>query len=159
MTVSRGFLTDKRAIRETLAALGVIVSLIFVGIEIRQNTSAVRGNSVQAIAQQNLEIALAAMTDGELLRTLVTLEAGSSIQDLDPAGRLRLGMYYMASLRITENRLRQVEVGILDEDALEQLGGVGSMYRTPYFQQWWDENKARFAADFVEFMGDQYGLK
>ena len=36
-----------KATRETLAAIGVIGSMIFVGLEIRQNTQAVRANAIQ----------------------------------------------------------------------------------------------------------------
>jgi len=34
-----------RAVRETLAALGVIASLVFVGAEIRQNTTVARATA------------------------------------------------------------------------------------------------------------------
>ncbi len=40
---------SKKAIRETLAVLGVVASLIFVGYEIRQNTIAARAAAYQAI--------------------------------------------------------------------------------------------------------------
>ena len=44
--------TPRRRLRtgETIAALGVIGSLIFVGLEVRQNTSATEGATLQAIS-------------------------------------------------------------------------------------------------------------
>ncbi len=41
---------SRKNLGETLAAVGVIGSLVFVGIEIRQNTAAVRGATLQAIS-------------------------------------------------------------------------------------------------------------
>ena len=40
---------SSKAIREALAALGVIASLLFVGFEIRQNTMVARASAYQAI--------------------------------------------------------------------------------------------------------------
>ncbi|HEY5622263.1 MAG TPA: hypothetical protein VIV14_00785 [Gammaproteobacteria bacterium] len=38
---------------EVLGIIGVIASMIFVGLEIRQNTSTVRGATLQAVSQQS----------------------------------------------------------------------------------------------------------
>ena len=38
-----------KVIRETLGFLAVVASMVFVGLEIRQNTRAVRGATVQAM--------------------------------------------------------------------------------------------------------------
>ena len=41
----------RAAIRETLTGLGVVLSLIFVAVEIRTNTDAIRGATIQGIAK------------------------------------------------------------------------------------------------------------
>ena len=45
-----------KAIRETLAALGVIASMVFVGIEIQQNSATQRAQTRQAIADAKVSI-------------------------------------------------------------------------------------------------------
>ena len=43
-----------KAIRETLAALGVIASMVFVGLEIRQNTALARAATRHALTDSSL---------------------------------------------------------------------------------------------------------
>ncbi len=52
-----------RNIIEIIGFISVVGSLAFVGIEIRQNTSAVRGATNQAISDQASELYLAIATD------------------------------------------------------------------------------------------------
>ena len=42
-----------KAARETLAALGMIASMVFVGLEIQQNNQLARGQARQALAELN----------------------------------------------------------------------------------------------------------
>ena len=60
----------RKGMRDTLAAVGVVLSLIFVGYELRQNTQVARAAAVQAIADQSLEVILAWTSDAESLRLL-----------------------------------------------------------------------------------------
>jgi hypothetical protein len=55
-----------KAVRETLAALGVIASLVFVGMEIRQNTSVARAETRQALTDLYTQFHLAMATNPTL---------------------------------------------------------------------------------------------
>jgi hypothetical protein len=57
-----------KATRETLATLGVIASMIFVGLEIRQNTQAVRANAIQESTNVARQQVLTIAADAELTR-------------------------------------------------------------------------------------------
>ena len=41
---------------ETIGVIGVIASLVFVGVEIRQNTQAVRGATYQSLTESSMEL-------------------------------------------------------------------------------------------------------
>jgi hypothetical protein len=47
--------TSAQAIRETLGFVGVVASLVFVGLEIRQNTAVARGQARHELAALNQE--------------------------------------------------------------------------------------------------------
>ena len=47
-------LAELAQVAEIIAAVAVVVSLVYVGIEVRSNTSAVRGAAMQAIATTDL---------------------------------------------------------------------------------------------------------
>lgn len=92
-------------VKETLAAAGVIGSMIFVGLEIRQNTEAVRGSTIQAIADQSLEFNLALAQDDDWLVLIEKIETDSvAPSDLEPLELRRLSWVLNASTRIMENR-------------------------------------------------------
>jgi hypothetical protein len=148
---------DLRDEIERLLAV-LVASLIFVGWEIRQNTQAVRATTTQNISDQNVTLALTTMTSG-IPEILARLEGGLGVSELDPATSYRLDYFYQANLRITENRFRQVGLGSIQNVAFGQLGAVGAVYRTPFFQDWWSANWEKYAPDFVAHMNGQYGLR
>jgi hypothetical protein len=57
-----------KAMRETLATIGVIASMIFVGLEIRQNTQAVRASAIQESTNVARQQVLTIAADPELTR-------------------------------------------------------------------------------------------
>ena len=69
---------------ELIGFVSVIASLIFVGMEIRQNTTAVRGATNQAISDQATELYLAMATNRNLASLTVKLYDGAFRKDFDP---------------------------------------------------------------------------
>ena len=43
---------EKREVFEIFGVLGVIGSLVFVGVEVRQNTAEIRGSTHQSVSEQ-----------------------------------------------------------------------------------------------------------
>jgi hypothetical protein len=141
--------------KEMVAALGVIGSLLFVGFEIRQNTEAVRGSTMQGIADQSLQFTLALSMDEDWLR-LQERMVGDSVppSQLSPLERRKLTWVLLSSSRIMENRFRQVQLGILDDDAIAQFGASRTWYGSWWYREWWDDYtpELQWAPDFIEFM-------
>lgn len=143
--------------KEVMTAGGVIGSLLFVGFEIRENTRAVRGATIQAIADQSFQYNTELVQDENWMRLMAMVwEDTISVSTLGPEDWVRLGWGLVASTRIMENRYRQVQLGILGEEALGQLGGATNQnwYGSRMFRDWWASAnpEARWSADFVAFM-------
>ena len=139
-------------IRNTLELVGfvsVIASLIFVGMEIRQNTTAVRGATNQAISDQATELYLAIATDRNLASLTVKLYDGVPRKDFDPIDDMQLFLTVMTGLRRVENIFLQLEDNILDERAFDRIGL--SFYRSNYGREIWETNKQFFDRKFVPF--------
>ena len=103
---------NKTAIRETLTGLSVVLSLIFVAMEIRTNTDAIRGATIQGIADQYLDITVASMQTPEVRSGWAKAAAGNE-QQLTIDEEIALNWYYNGILRIAENRFRQIELSII----------------------------------------------
>jgi hypothetical protein len=130
---------------EILGVLGVIASMIFIGVEIRQNTEAVRGSTLHAVSQQSLDLALVGINSPELRSAFTASREGR----LSPEQRSQLLWFVTAKLRADENRFRQVELGILDASTFHQLSHHAA-YRLPYFAEYWALRGDWYAADFQE---------
>jgi len=132
---------------EVLGVLGVIASMIFVGVEIRQNTEAVRGSTLHAVSQQSLDLVMAGLDNPELRLAFTAAGKGK----LSPEQRNQLTWFISAKLRADENRFRQVELGILDASTFQQLSNHAA-YRLPYFAEYWARNSDMYSADFQEIV-------
>ena len=138
-----------RTIVEIIGFLSLVGSLAFVGVEIRQNTSAVRGATNQAISDQVGELMLTIATDDNLARLVKRLYDGETQDQFDPVDDMRLYMTIMTGLRRVENIFLQIEDGILDDRAFDRIGL--SFYRSNYGQEIWQANKQFFDRQFVPF--------
>ena len=106
------------AVAELLAALGVIVSLVYLAVQIRQNTRAVRSASYHQAAEQTWSAALAIAQDESLAEAIALARLG---QDLSPAQEIRIDSVNVAIVFGFENMLRLHEQGLLDPDVWENV--------------------------------------
>lgn len=129
----------------------VVLGLVFVGLEIQQNTDAVKGATIQALAEMSQANTLAGLENPDLREAyMIVREFGPD--SLNRAQLDLLGWYTTASLRVMENRFHQVELGTLDD--LSTAGGGEPFFRTLWFRGWWARNGAQAygGTPFFEFV-------
>jgi len=134
---------------ELIGFISVIASLIFVGMEINQNTTAVRGATNQAISDQASELYLTIATDRNLASLVKKLYDDVPKEEFDSIDEMQLFLTVMTGLRRVENIFLQLEDNILDDRAFDRIGL--SFYRSVYGRQIWQENKQFFDRNFVPF--------
>ena len=134
--MSTGDRSKLRLLGQIFGALGVIASLIFVAWEIRQNTEAIRSETIQAISEQSYNIAALIVQNDDLQEAVYALREG---EKLSSQQNNKMSAFYAAGLRIHQNRFLQTELGILDIETALFLGGSAPMYRRPHFTEWWEE--------------------
>ena len=103
-----------KTIRDTLAALGVIASLVFVGLEIRQNTIAVRGATFQDLTSAGGEYMRAMAHNPEA--SALWIKARQTPEELTSEEQLR---YFYMSRTIwhdAQNAYLQYRRGLLDDE-------------------------------------------
>ena len=134
---------------ELIGFISVIASLVFVGMEISQNTTAVRGATNQAISDQASELYLTIATDRNLAGLVKKLYDDVPREAFGPIDDMQLFMTVMTGLRRVENIFLQLEDNILDERAFDRIGL--SFYRSKYGRQIWEDNQQFFDQNFVPF--------
>tara|TARA_B100001559_G_scaffold161390_1_gene135468 strand:+ start:50 stop:514 length:465 start_codon:yes stop_codon:yes gene_type:complete len=144
----------KKGIIEILGLLALIGSLIFVGIEIRQNSLAVRGATHQSISEQVTKLYMHVATN-ERLSKLVSqmLDSDTSNHNfrnqLNAADELSLDFIVLTGLRRIENIYLQESDGILSDKAFERIGL--EFYQTTFSRETWEKYKTGFDKNFIDF--------
>ncbi|MAV16412.1 MAG: hypothetical protein CMG08_06370 [Candidatus Marinimicrobia bacterium] len=139
----------KRQNIEAIGLVSVIASLIFVGVEIRQNTTAIRGATQQEISYQISEIYKIAVENEKI--ALITSQAYKGIEkdDLSETDFSRFWLFTMMGLRRVENIYLQYNNGFVGYEAFDRIDMA--FYRTSLVRQIWEERKNSFDPDFVVF--------
>ncbi|MFC1662359.1 hypothetical protein ACFL3S_13055 [Gemmatimonadota bacterium] len=100
------------AIGEVIGAAGVILTLVYLAHQIRQNTRAIRAQTHQAITAANLGMAMSMAESEGLAEVLV--RGLADFDSLDPADRLRTVGWFNSILKFGENTHYQFLQGGLE---------------------------------------------
>jgi hypothetical protein len=133
---------------EVLGILGVIGSLVFVALEVRQNTNAVRSATIQAIADMSYDGTMMQVEHADLRAARAAAKDGTLTDDQ----RSQLDSWYTGLMRIQQNRYVQAELGVLDLEDAMQIGGRAAAYRDEYFADFWRRKKDAFPQAFREYI-------
>ena len=142
----------RKEIIEILGIVTIIGSLIFVGIEIRQNSLSIRGATYQSIAEQVTKLYMDVAADerlSELVSQMLPNDNDTLRNQLSAADRLSLDFIVLTGLRRIENIYLQQSDGILSDKAFERIGL--EFYQTKYSKETWERYKAGFDSSFIEF--------
>ena len=141
---------NKRAFIEIFGLISVIGSLLFVGVEISQNTQAVRGATHQAVSDQVSELYLEIASDERLSRLAYEmLVMNIKRNELSTTDQMSLDFIQLMGFRRVENIFLQYKNGILSEDAIDRIGM--DSYRKAFSRESWEMFKTGFDPDFVIF--------
>jgi hypothetical protein len=133
------------AIAEFLGALGVIASLIYVGMQIRESSRVVQASTSQAVADSAqarlLAVAQSLSLASALAKLVDTPTAASS------AEQIQVKFLRTASFKGFENQFFQYRQGLLGADTWSGYEFfLLANLRAPDVQQWWSRSKDGFAA-------------
>ncbi|MDX1577132.1 MAG: hypothetical protein R3266_01555 [Gemmatimonadota bacterium] len=147
----RPTLTETAQIAEVVAAVAVVISLVYVGRELRSNTAAVRAASVQEVANLSAEILLTTAADSALARL-------RQIGDRDPsrlgeADRYRYATLIRQAWLTMQNAYFQNELDVIDPRVWEGYGRiVCAMWSNPGIRATWPAHRGVLDSGFVAFV-------
>ena len=141
-----------KVVREVGGFLGVAGSLLFVGLEVRQNTAATRGQTRQELATLNQEWLTLLAADSAFSE--LYFRAWDNDGEVAPHERDRVEFMMVLEMRRLENVFFQYSEGLVDESALNSYGLQATDITRLRFQEWWVTRGWRdaFHPDFVSFL-------
>ena len=139
------------AISEFIAALAVVVTLIYLAIQIKQNTSALKSSATQSSHDQLSTLYDLLASDSELgevfARALVSPDTLSNVETA------RFFALMMSVFFRLQNAYLQTRANIYDEEFLESWLKVHRQISgTPGFKHFWLQRRFMFTPKFVAFL-------
>ena len=138
-------LEDLGNLGDFIGGLAVVVTLLYLTFQIRQNTASVRAATLQSAAQANAELLERFASDPELLRIY---QAGTrDFESLSPDDQLRFASVMGSLLHRVEGMVGQLHSGLLPPEAVE--GGANRLrgaFALPGTRAWWERGKHVFNA-------------
>jgi len=137
---------------QVAAAIAVFASLIFVGIQIREQANATRAQTEQAIASNWMAIADVISGNAEAF-TVGLISTHPTFADLSDADRMRFMTIVFALFKHYENMHLQYLKGRVGKTDWEPWSNHVQMYfHQPGVQSWWGLRKSAFSPHFRAFL-------
>ena len=140
---------------ETVGVVAIVISLVLVGIEIRQNTNAAAAQAVMALQQEHNENDRSVINDPELAELIVRAEADfarakDTPSSLSSADAIRMVRLVRSRIAVRETAYAFYRRGMLDETEYEGWRiGICEELAHPAMRAYWDDNKAGLDPEFV----------
>jgi len=138
---------------EIFANLAVLVGIIFLVIEISQNTEMMRAQMAQGRAETAMDQAESLYNSEYLPEIFVAIERGQRLTDDQ---RVRFTAYLRAFNRNQDNILRQYREGLLGEEVAHSLRDAvrAELAQKAIAREIWENTKAGYTEEYVALVDD-----
>lgn len=140
-----------RQVGEGIAALAVVVSVVFVGVEIRQNSEAQIRSTTQFVVSDYIA-SLEKISDSAEFACLY-VEGAQDWRSLSGSERLRFSAFYMSIYYQLQEMHRLSEDGAIDADTWSGFHSLlKETTRYPGVRQWFGTRRNWFSARFQDYV-------
>ena len=139
------------SIGEFVAAIVVVVTLIFLTRQTKQNTQAVKNSTALSGLQFWTGYTVPLAQDSEL--TDLYVRGMQSFTALRPDEKVRFDLLALTFSKAAETFFRLNRGGSLDPSEWESWErSIVDLFGRPGFREWWPERKQRYSDDFQEWV-------
>ena len=142
--------TKTSAVAETLSSVAILITLVYLVVEIQQNAEATQAETRQAMLDSDQQFLLNIMNNPEL-------DTFWYKPELTDEEKVRLSVALITFVRMRENNWLQYQNGVLDERTWEAYRGsiVGNL-STPQSRIWWSNFPVEvvFDSEFISLVDE-----
>ena len=139
------------SIGEMIGGFGVVISIVYLAIQIRKNTEAERTSTYQAVVSDFGAMNNTMAASPELSHLFV--RAMENYHQLDPNQKARISQVFFQCFRFFENMFYQHRKGYLDEEVWTGWKRLMlTYYSRPGFQTWWEHRRDVYSESFAIFL-------
>ena len=138
---------------EVIGILALVVSLIFVGLEVRQSAAATRGATQQALTDAAREASGAMVADEAIAALTLRLINATSWSEFSPTERYRAVLLFTSMMRVYESAHYQYGEGTLSPEIWvgweASARGIAAM---PGLKLFWADRRLYFNERFRSYL-------
>ncbi len=144
-------LSEFSDLSQIVGAIAVVASLLFVGVQLRQNTRQMKRGEANSAMAQGSALRHLLMSNREFAQLLIGGLGGSP---LEAADELRLNALFAEITYMSRQVLDRVKHGLVDDDEFEReiIPQVRPLLTAPRGIAWWRAARGRFPSDFAAAM-------
>jgi hypothetical protein len=133
---------------DVIGGVAVIISLIYVGIQVRKNTQVNQGIAIQQTSASTQDIYTWHANNSEVSELYAKFNQGENLTVAETVRitHLMLGMIEQYQVYFILNKLKMMD----DESFTSFFRKILLVIATPSARQWFDSNRNFFRRDFVE---------
>jgi hypothetical protein len=147
-------LQDLGSLGELISAVAVVVSLLYLAVQIRQNTRSVRSSTFQSAVRDTTEIIDPMIHYPELNR--IWYDGVHDFDSLSTEDRRRFAAYMTSTLRRLENLVYQTNEGTLAPESWEGVrANFKNTFSYPGTLVWWKRARHLFNRQLQEFIDNE----
>lgn len=135
------------------ANVAVVIGIVFLAIEIRQNTEMTRAQITQSRAETSISLA-EMLFNSEYIPAI--LEKTRNEEPLTYQENVRYTGWLRATLRNLDNNMQQAERGLLGEHIPRSSAGAlrGVILSNPVARQYWKASRDTYSDEFALFVDE-----
>ena len=150
-------LNELGSLGEFISGLAVVVTLIYLALQIRHNTRAVRSSMHQDMIESTLRIAESVSDTDDLGR--IVLHADDDYDELTEVERIRFDAYAERVFNNFESVFYSYRNSMIEEDLWEswESSYLTDISRTS-MRRYWQEERPQHLRDFMDFVEEFYRM-
>lgn len=132
---------------QVAASIGVVLSLIFVGLEIQQSRKIAIADIFQQRAAMAIQVQQGAYSDVQYANALDKLLSGEALSESE-VGLLKF--VQNPWFQYWENSFFQYEIGLLSEATWQSSRNtIKGRFCRPIYQEWWEAERGHWSENFA----------
>jgi len=150
-------LEDLGNLGEFIAAVGVVVSFVFLAIQVRHNTSAIRDATEKDMTQHTAEFLSPIVESAEVAQILRT--GMLDWDELDANDRMRFSMHLFLAFNFFQHLYSRHKQRKVDIEYWEGQREIMLWYlKQPGVRRWWSKSRSRLNKSFTQFLESESGM-
>ena len=138
-----------------LGGVGVLISLLYLAIQVRENTTSARSDSYQAVVTYAADWSREMSLNAEI--AWILNEGANDLDSLDPVERARFNYAMSSFFRNMENVHSKYLSGAIDEVVWSGWAmRIQSLLYPPGAMKWWRLNESAFSPRFRTFVDEPF---